>query len=418
MVEYTLSRGADVLALTQANGFYVRPGVEGLDTPPVRLSETEPVDTDGSFITNVRYAAREIVLPLHVQAETANELRGLTRRLASLLNPQVGPVTLTIKHPTAVAELLPADATEGRVAEWEAANVATTVTEVTTPKRSGTYALKLELTGTISGDGYVGAQTPAAKRVTVGAGQSYKVTAYARSNSGTQSARLIANWYTSGGSLVVTQELAVKNVTTTFTLLSADITPPYGATRLGLELAGGRGVGQTLFFDDIKITAQDVAREISGYLSSPFGSALQKMEGLPWRRLGLQLRCPDPFFLGPSELAVGQFTASTTVYNPGDAFAWPVWTAALASGYPIDFKNTTLAGSPTIEVSDAYSSLTITTDPRNLSVVSGSTPRWDAISADSTFFPLAPGNNTITGTNIGGLSYVTGTFRPRWLTGW
>lgn len=420
MVEYTLSRGADVLALTQANGFYVRPGVEGLDTPPVRLSETEPADTDGSLVTNVRFAPREIVLPLHVEAANANDLRGLTRRVSSLLNPQLGPVTLTVKHPTQAAELLPADATDGRAAEWEAANVATTVSEVTTPKRSGGYALKVELGGVISGNGYIGAVLPTAKRLTVGAGQSYKVSAYARADSGTRVARLLVNWYDSGGNLIAAQELATKSVTTTFALLSADITPPYGATKVAVELAGARGVGVTLYFDDITVTAQDVVREISGYLSAPLGGPLAKMEGLPWRRFALQLRCPDPFFLGPSELAIGQFATSVTVYNPGDANAWPVWNVITATGFPIDFTNTTLPGDPTIEVSDTYSSLTITTDPRSLSVIDNGTddPAWDAISADSTFFPLAPGDNTITGTNIGGLSYVLGTFRPRWLTGW
>ena len=420
MVQYTLSRGGDVLPLTQANGFYVRPGVEGLDTPPVRLSETDPADSDGSFVTNVRYAPRDIVLPLHLQVETANEARGLTRRLASLLNPQVGPVTLTVTHPQQAAELLPAAATEGRAAEWEAANVATAVSEVTSPKRSGTHALKVEVTGVISGNGYAAAQLPTAKRLTVSAGQSYRLTAYARAVSGTQTARLVVGWYNAGGTLIATQELADKMVGTTFLALTADITPPYGAVKLSVELAGGRSSSATLYWDDITVTAQDVTREISGYLSAPFGSALAKMEGLPWRRLGLQLRCPDPFFLGPSELAISQFASSVTIFNPGDAFAWPVWTAIGATGFPLSFTNTSLPGNPTVNVSDAYSSLVINTDPRALSVVvtGTSTPAWDAISADSTFFPLAPGNNALTGTNIGGLAYLLGSFRPRWLTGW
>ena len=420
MVQYTLSRGADVLPLTQANGLYVRPGVEGLDTPPVRLSETDPADSDGSFVTNVRYAPRDIVLPLHLQVETANEARGLTRRLASLLNPQVGPVTLTVTHPQQAAELLPAAATEGRAAEWEAANVATTVSEVTSPKRSGTHALKVEVTGVISGNGYAAAQLPTAKRLTVSAGQSYRLTAYARAVSGTQTARLVVGWYNAGGTLIATQELAYRLVGTTFLPLTADTTPPYGAARLSVELAGGRGSSATLYWDDITVTAQDVTREISGYLSAPFGSALAKMEGLPWRRLGLQLRCPDPFFLGPSELAISQFADTVTVYNPGDAFAWPVWMVGIASGYPITLTNTSLPGSPSLSVDDTVLDLSINTDPRALAVTNldTSAPAWGAISADSTFFPLAPGNNTLTGTNIGGLSGVTGTFRPRWLTGW
>jgi phage-related protein len=420
MVEYTLARGSDSLALTPANGFYVRPGVEGLDTPPVRLSETDPADSDGSFVTNVRYAPRDIVLPLHLQTDTPNEVRGLTRRLASLLNPQVGPVTLTVRHPVATAELLPAAATDGRVAEWEGLNAASAISEVTTPKRSGTYALQLELSGTFNSGTVLGVASPAAKRVTVSVGQSYEIAAYARAASGTQLARLTAAWYTSGGTLVARQELSTKYVSSSFVLLTSEVTPPFGATRLGLEMTTLPGAVPTLYWDDITVTAQDVTREISGYLSAPFGAALAKMEGLPWRRLGLQLRCPDPFFVGPSELAIGQFADTVTVYNPGDAFAWPVWTAIGATGFPLEFTNTSLPGNPTVEVSDAYSSLTIDTNPRSLSVINNSTqaPAWDAISSDSTFFPLAPGDNIITGANIGGLAYLLGTFRPRWLTGW
>ena len=419
-MELTLSRGVEVLALAEADGWAVQPGVEGLDTPPVALGSIEPADTDGEFVSNVRYRARQIDIPVKMWAEDDADSRGKTRRLASLLNPQRGPVTLSVTHPTQSVERLPAAATDGRVAEWEAANVATSVSEVTTPKRSGTYALKVEVSGVISGNGYAAAQLPTAKRLTVAPGQSYRVTAYARSVSGTQSARLLANWYDAGGALIATQELAARNVGTTFLVLAADITPPFGSAKLGVELAGGRGAGATLYWDDITVTAQDVTREISGYLTAPFGVALQPGESTDWRSFALQLRCPEPFFLGPSELAIGQFASVVTAYNPGDATAWPVWLVRLASGFPLTFVNTSIPGNPSLQVSDAYSSLTINTDPRALSVVNNdtSTTAWDAISASSTFFPLVPGANELTGTNIGGLSYVTGTFRPRWLTAW
>lgn len=423
MVEYTLSRGTTSLELTPENGFYVRPGVEGLDTPPVRLSETEPADSDGSLVTNVRYAAREIVLPLHAQAAGPNEMRGLTRFLASLLNPQRGQVTLTVTHPVdSTSELMPADATDGKVAEWEASNIATTISEVSSPKRSGTVSLKVDVTGVISGNGYGGAVLPTAKRLTVAAGQSYQMRAYALTSSGTASARLLANFYTSTGSLVASEEVSVKTANaTTWTSLEGVVTPPFGATKLAVEVAGGKGLfSPDLYFDDITVTPREVTREISGYLSSPLGAALGKVEGLPWRRFALQLRCPDPFFLGPTEQAISTFVNAATIYNPGDADAWPVWTAILASGFPITFTNTSIDGSPSISVDDTYSSLSINTNPRTLSVIDNATddPAWDAIGASSVFFPLVPGENAITGTNLGGLSYIVGTFRPRWLTGW
>ena len=95
----SLIRGATTLALTPANGITVTPGVQGFDTPPVVLSETAPGDFDGAIVTNVRYQPREVFIPLLLEGDDVGEVRSRTRALASLLNPQVGPVTLRVAYP-------------------------------------------------------------------------------------------------------------------------------------------------------------------------------------------------------------------------------------------------------------------------------------------------------------------------------
>lgn len=259
----SLIRGSTTLALTEANGITVTPGVQGFDTPPVVLSETAPADFDGSIVTNVRYQPREVFVPLALLGDDTDELRTRTRALASLLNPQLGPITLRVTYP-------------------------------------------------------------------------------------------------------------------------------------------------------------DDYREITGYLSAPFADSVTPGEALTWRRLGITLRCEDPLWSGPDTYTLGLTTDPFTVNNPGDAISWPSWTFVLASGFPLTIINTSVPGQPTLEIDDSLSSVTLNSDPRNLSCVDVGTddPAWQVVGEDSTLFPFYPGDNVITGANFGGLSTASATFRSRWLTAW
>lgn len=438
-MDYSLVRGSSTLQLSQSNGFYILDGVEGLDTPPVSLASIDPADLDGSFITNVRYQPRVIVIPLHIQAASAQASRALTRYLASYVNPQEGPVTLRIDNSAdSTAQLIGADASDGVDTEWDALNAATDLSSSTTVKRTGARSLKVELaSGSIlGGAAYLAAVTPAVDRYPIVGGQAYKAAAWFRSDTGTPDVRLIVRLYdadgnqiegsagsspTAGGNLpwVVASDTVDS---TTWTEVAATFTPPITATTAAFELAGAVTATATFYVDDITLAGVATYREISGYLSAPLGAGLARAETLGWRRLVLQLTCPDPMFSAPAEaVTIPAWSTEVTVNNPGDALAYPLWDVVLASGYPVTLKNESIPGEPSLSVSDDVLTVRINTDPRNVSVTNYGTGAdlWSSISASSTLFPLVPGANVLSGTNISGpLSQVYGSFTPRWLTAW
>ena len=420
----SLHRGSTVLELTDDNGITVMPGIEGLDTPPVVLAETDPAGLDGSFVTAVRYQAREVFVPLGLTAGSLPETRARTRAIASLLNPQQGAVSLRVTHAAqADGPQLPADVTDGKASAWEA-QVSAVLSDETTIKRNGAQSLKITKgTGLVP---YPQARTKAADRQVVIPGESYTVSAYARAVTSATSAGVRIDWFDAGGSLAAQSFFHSVAQTTGWVAVGGTAVAPMNAAKAGVAVEVGNKTGgvsllnDALLFDDITLVAVDNYREVTGYVSEPIGSALNAGEGLTWRRLGVTLRCPDPLWLASEQIVGGLTSDPTTVNNPGDAVSWPTWGFALASGYPLTITNTSAPGQPTLEVDDALAAVTLNTDPRNLSCVETGTTdsAWSSISQDSVLFGFYPGNNVLTGTNMGGSSLASATFQPRWLTAW
>jgi len=432
-MKLTLSRGNITIPLVESAGFVVGPNVEGLDTPPVALSEVEPADIDGAFITNVRYKPREINIPVGVYADSAQRVRALTRQLASLTNPQVGQVTLKVEHDAEDAQqLVPAAASEGNISGW----VGNAVSDLLQSglARTPPIAVRVQLTedGIVGLNGFLAATL--VEPLSVIPGQQYRAAAWFRSITGTSVKRLLVRFFDAAGVEILapptpgiapiqaTEFASVSKSTTgnVYQELSLDVTAPWNAATANIELASGVGSGAGFIADDITFTGVNIAREISGYLSAPLAGPLLPGENLGWRRLNLQLRCPDPMFAAPAQfIQVPNLGADQVVVdNIGDAVAYPIWTVLIASGFP---ATVTLNGRETFKLSDTAGNFVINTDPRALSIIrtATQTPEWEILSADSVLFGLPPGRSGISSTNIGGgLTEATGTFQTRWLTAW
>jgi len=430
----TLSRGADVLPLT--GGLVVGPGVDGLDTPPVAFGEIEPADIDGAFVTNVRYKPRVIDLVVDLFADSAQEARGLTRSLARLLNPQVGQVTLRVEHDAENAsQLVPNAASAGDSSQWAPVSTASVLSTVTSPVKTAPNALRVDLVdgGVLGGEAYLGAKLPA--NMPVIPGQEYRAAAWFR-RFGTGSnieVRLLVRFFDSAGVEIPGSPppgiapiqppsfaSASKSVGSTYEELVLSVVAPFGAATANIEPAGGVTASTSFYVDNITFTGVNISREISGYLSEPIGAApLLPGENLGWRRLGLQLRCPDPMFRAPAQVieVPNLGDEPVVVDNIGDAVAYPIWTALVATQFPATI---TLNGGPAIKLKDTAGLYMINTDPRNLSVVAaGGVPAWDLLTTDSVLFSLPPGRSAISGTGVGfGITQVSGSFQTRWLTAW
>jgi hypothetical protein len=405
----SLTRGSTTLALTDANGITVTPGVQGFDTPPVVLSESNPADFDGSIVTNVRYAPRDVFIPIGVTAETEFDQRTTTRSLASLLNPQLGPVTLTVTHPPKVAgNQLSANATGGVAIAFDAGS-GDTLTTVSSPTRTGSQALQ------ITGSNPLQATLKSAERVTVVPAATYTASAYVRASSTGSACTINILFYDSGGLLIgIATSASVTSVSNAWREVTVSIDAPAAAVKVGLRVSSGT----TSIWDDFSIVEGSSFRDIAGYASAPLGETITAGEATTWRRLGITLRCEDPFFTSKNETTSSITSNSSTAYNPGDADAWPVWRLVIEPGFALTIVNTSISGSPTFACSDAFAGVILNTDPRSLSALQENTTNsaWSAISG--ALFPFAPGANLITGTNFGGLSFATATFKPRWLTAW
>ena len=90
----------DIITITQDGDGDVTllDGVTGFDMPPTSTSATVPVGWDGSLLQSTRIPDREVFLPLLLAADTADDLRTLKRRVAKLLSPKAGDVTVTVNH--------------------------------------------------------------------------------------------------------------------------------------------------------------------------------------------------------------------------------------------------------------------------------------------------------------------------------
>jgi len=280
----TLSRGADSIYLNAVNGWHVLPGVEGLDSPPVSLLTDDPATWDGSLFRDARYLAREVFVPLHLDAVDGDTMRTKIKSLAALTAPKRGAVTLTVEHP----------------------------------------------------DG----------------------------------------------------------------------------TR----------------------------RFIDGYLSTTLGTSLQRAEAFTWRRLGVALRCPDPFFYSTSSTSTFTVSATTqqflsntflpvllsnsqvagtiSITNDGDADAYPVWTIeGPASGIEVT------VGTHTWTVPDGISAdetLVVDTRRGQQSVKVNGDLAWGRLGPGADLYAFEPGTSTVDLDITGATSATTVsvTWTKRWLTAW
>lgn len=90
--EFVLGRdpGASVLHLN---------GTEGLGIAPVEHSSVERLVGDGNVHRGTRYGAREVYVPLMLEAESVPELDDLRRKLTSIVAPHLGPVEIRVQNP-------------------------------------------------------------------------------------------------------------------------------------------------------------------------------------------------------------------------------------------------------------------------------------------------------------------------------
>lgn len=94
----SVTRGDDTICLSLSNGYVLREGVQGFDSPTPALVEIDPALWDGNLTLDARYTAREVFLPFWVHTPTTDDLRAVTRHLAVLTDPKRGPVTVTVTH--------------------------------------------------------------------------------------------------------------------------------------------------------------------------------------------------------------------------------------------------------------------------------------------------------------------------------
>ena len=183
-----------------------------------------------------------------------------------------------------------------------------------------------------------------------------------------------------------------------------------------------------------------VTRTIDGYLSGPFGQALIAAEALTWRKIGLRLRCPDPFFGGgsaaaslvvaassvdflgdpflPLAVSDSQIAGTLTAVNDGDADAYPRWTlTGPASSAVIDvagaaWQLTAPLGAGSVLVVDATRGAQ--------SVTVDGTPAWGMLASGSQLAPLPPGATTVDVdiTGATGSTVLAAAWPQKWLTAW
>lgn len=91
-----------VIALTSTglnSGYVLMPGVTGHQMPPVAITSDPMPAQDGSVFRGIRYAERDLFLPIAIVAESPDEMMTLRRALNQLLSRRNGPVTCTVQHP-------------------------------------------------------------------------------------------------------------------------------------------------------------------------------------------------------------------------------------------------------------------------------------------------------------------------------
>lgn len=79
-------------------------GSTGLGLAPVSIASSERLAGDGSIVRGVRYDAREVFIPLFMEAASTGELSAVRRDLTALLAPHRGPVEVRVEDPATGSE--------------------------------------------------------------------------------------------------------------------------------------------------------------------------------------------------------------------------------------------------------------------------------------------------------------------------
>lgn len=74
-------------------------GSTGLGLAPVSIASSDRLAGDGAIVRGTRYGARDVFIPLLMEAESTGALSTLRRVLTSLLAPHLGPVEIRIQDP-------------------------------------------------------------------------------------------------------------------------------------------------------------------------------------------------------------------------------------------------------------------------------------------------------------------------------
>jgi hypothetical protein len=75
------------------------PGMTGHQVPPVALSSDPMPAQDGSAFRGIRYAERDLFLPVAIVGDAQDLVTARRRALTQLLSKRNGPVTVTFLHP-------------------------------------------------------------------------------------------------------------------------------------------------------------------------------------------------------------------------------------------------------------------------------------------------------------------------------
>ncbi|GAA0955422.1 hypothetical protein [Nonomuraea longicatena] len=76
--------------------FAVLPGMKGFDMPPYEIKYDEMVAIDGGYLRNVRTPARELFIPIYMEAANHGDLLALKRAFLAAIQPTKGACRITL----------------------------------------------------------------------------------------------------------------------------------------------------------------------------------------------------------------------------------------------------------------------------------------------------------------------------------
>lgn len=98
VIMWTRSDGKQRI-LTDDDGATLRPGLLGLDMPPLSEWAAEPPGIDGSLYQGYRLRPKALMIPVRIRAETLDEITALRRDVMDDFDPEYGTGTLVFAYP-------------------------------------------------------------------------------------------------------------------------------------------------------------------------------------------------------------------------------------------------------------------------------------------------------------------------------